>query len=76
MKRGQGKSSGGLNVQYVNVLFSYFYFLKNFIYSFIFGYAGSLLHRLSLVVESRGCFLVVVCGLLIVVVSLVAEQGL
>ena len=33
-------------------------------------------HRLSLVVPSRGYSLVAVCGLLIAVTSLVAEQGL
>ena len=33
-------------------------------------------HRLSLVVASRGYSLVAVCGLLIAVTSLVAEQGL
>ena len=33
-------------------------------------------HGLSLVVESRGCSLVVVRGLLIAVASLVAEHGL
>ena len=44
---------------------------------FIFGCAGSsLLHGLSLVAESRGYSLVVVCRLLIAVASLVLEHGL
>ena len=56
---------------------SIFLFKKNyFIYLFIFGCAGSpSLHRLSLVVASRGCSLVVVDGLLISAASL-AERGL
>ena len=46
---------------------------NNFIY-FTFGCAGSsLLHGLSLVAASRSSSLVVVCGLLIMVASLVAE---
>ena len=41
---------------------------------FTFGCAGSsLLHGLSLVAASRSSSLVVVCGLLIMVASLVAE---
>ena len=49
-----------------------------FIYLFIFGCAGSsfAVRRLSLVAASRGYSLVVVCGLLIVVASVVAEQRL
>ena len=49
-----------------------------FIYLFIFGCAGSsfAVCRLSLVAASRGYSLVVVCGLLIVVASVVAEQRL
>ena len=43
---------------------------------FISGFAGSLLHRLSLVEASGGYSLVVVCGLLITVDSLVAEHKL
>ena len=43
---------------------------------FIFGCAGSLLHRLSLVEASGGYSLVVVCRLLISVDSLVAEHKL
>ena len=45
---------------------------------FIFGFAGSLFatRRLSLIVVSRGSSLVEVCGLLIAVASLVAEQRL
>ena len=50
-------------------------FLKKY-YLFVFGCSGSLLLlRLSLVV-SRGYFLVVVCGLLIAVASLVSEHRL
>ena len=45
-------------------------------YLFILGWAeSSLLHRLSLVAESRGYSLVAVLGLLIVVAYLVAELG-
>ena len=49
-----------------------------FIYLFIFGCAESsfAVRRLSLVAASRGYSLVVVCGLLIVVASVVAEQRL
>ena len=44
---------------------------------FIFGCAGSsLLCGFSLVVPIRGYSLVLVCGILIVVASLVAERGL
>ena len=47
------------------------------IYLFNFGYPGSLLlHRCSLVAVSRGDSLGVVCRLLIVVPSLVAEHRL
>ena len=46
-------------------------------YLFVYGSAGSwLLRGLSLVVESRGYFLVVVCGLPIVLASLVVEHRL
>ena len=46
-------------------------------YLFIFGSAGSLLlHRLSLVGESRGYSLIVVLGLLIARTSFIAEHGL
>ena len=46
-------------------------------YLFILGWVGSsLLHRLSLVAESRDYSLVAVLGLLIVVASLVAGLGL
>jgi len=45
------------------------------IFKFIFDCTGSsLLHRLSLIMESKGYSLVVVCGLLIAVASLVAEH--
>ena len=48
-----------------------------FFNSFIFGCTGSSLPRgLFLVAVSRGCSLVEVLGLLIVVASLVAEHGL
>ena len=48
-----------------------------FTYLFIHGCSGSsLLHRLSLAAVSRGHSLVVVCGLLPAVTSLVAEHGL
>ena len=44
---------------------------------FIFGCAGSLLlHGLSLAVADQGYSLVVVCGLLIVVASIVVEHRL
>ena len=44
---------------------------------FIFGCAGSLLlHGLSLAVAGQGYSLVVVCGLLIVVASIVVEHRL
>ena len=51
---------------------------KIFIYSFMFGCAGSSLLHLgfSLVVASEGYSLVVVCGLLIAMASLVVEHGL
>ena len=46
-------------------------------YLFIFGSVGSLLlHRLSLVGESRGYSLIVVLGLLIARTSFIAEHGL
>ena len=51
-------------------------FLKNKLFIYL-GCAGpSLLRGLSLVVVSRGYSLVVMCGLLIVVASLVVEHGL
>ena len=51
-------------------------FLKKILFIY-FGCAGSsLLHGFSLVVSSGGCSLVVVCGFLIAVASLVVEQGL
>ena len=51
-------------------------FSASFIY-FSFDYAGSLLLRadFSLVAQSGCYFLVVVCGLLMAVTSLVVEQG-
>ena len=48
------------------ILFVYFWLCWVFI-------AG---HGLSLVAASRGCFLVVMCGLLTAAASLVAEYGL
>ena len=46
-------------------------------YLFIFGCAGSsLLRGLSLVAVSRGYCLVVMCGLLVAMPSLVVEHGL
>ena len=56
-----------------------FFFKQTNFYLFSFGYAGSfffLLCGVSLVAVSRGSFLVVTDGLLIVVASLVAEHGL
>ena len=51
------------------------YQLSYLLYLFIFGFAGSsLLGRLSLVVASGGCSLVV-CRLLVAVASLVEEHG-
>ena len=50
-------------------------FFSYLLYLFIFGFAGSsLLGRLSLVVASGGCSLVV-CRLLVAVASLVEEHG-
>ena len=47
-----------------------------FFYVLTFGCTGSsLLHRLLLVGGSRGCSPAVVCGLLILVASHVAEHG-
>ena len=44
---------------------------------FSFGFTGSLLLCAGfLLLQSRGCSLVVVCGLLIAVASLIAEHGL
>ena len=52
-------------------------FKKKIIYLFIFGCAGSSLpHGLSLVVASTAYCVVVVCGLLIAVASLVVEHRL
>ena len=52
-----------------------FFKIYLFILNFMYGSAGSwLLRGLSLVVESRGYFLVVVCGLPIVLASLVVEH--
>ena len=49
-------------------------FKNRFIYLFVFGCAGpSLLH---LAAEREGYTVVVVCGLLIAVVSLIVEHGL
>ena len=56
------------------------YYLKNFLF-YLRNFLVALCLRgclqvFSLVVESRSYFLVVVCGLLIVVVFLVADHGL
>ena len=59
------------------LLFLILFFFKFIYYFIIFGCAGSLLLRgLSLVAAEGGYSLVVVCKLLIVVGSLVAEHGL
>ena len=66
----------GLKTLYFIYLFIFkvFFFFSNFI---IFGCAGSsLLHGLSLIAESRGYSLAVVCRRLIAVASPVAEHGL
>ena len=53
------------------------FFLKLFIYLFIFGYAGSsLLCEAFFSCDEQGLLFVLVCGLLIVVASLVAEHRL
>ena len=53
----------------------FIYTYLKIIFKFIFDCTGSsLLHRLSLIMESKGYSLVVVCGLLIAVASLVAEH--
>ena len=58
----------------VGVFFKFFYL---FILNFMYGSAGSLLlHGPSLVVEIGAYFLVVVCGLPIVLASLVVEHRL
>ena len=54
-----------------------FFFLNKFIYLFIFGYIGSsLLWWAFSSCGEQGFLFIVVCGLLIAVVSLVAEHGL
>ena len=54
---------------------SLFYFFNKFIYLFIFGCVGSsLLCMASSSCSERGLLFVVVCELLIVVASLVAEH--
>ena len=54
----------------------YFFFKKNF-FSCLFGCDGSsLLHGLSLIAVMGGYLLVVLCRLLILVASLVAEHRL
>ena len=53
----------------------FIYIYLKIIFKFVFDWTGSLLlHRLSLILESKGYSLVVVCGLLIAVASLVAEH--
>ena len=52
------------------------YNLKIFVYVFIYSRAESSLRGFSLVLLSRGYYLVVVCGFLIAVVSLVVEYTL
>ena len=58
-----------LQYKYINILS-----LFKKICLFIFGCVGTC--KLSLVVVSRGYFLVAVCGLLLAVASLVADHGL
>ena len=60
----------------VERVFSFIYFLINlFIYYFLLCSVFVAVHGLSLAVASR-CYSVAVCGLLIVVASLVVEHGL
>ena len=61
-----------LNTYNTNILIYYLSLKK--ICLFIFGCVGAC--ELSLVVVSRGYFLVAVCGLLLAVASLVADHGL
>ena len=59
-----------------DILVNYFIFFHSNNSLFNFGCAGSSLLYETLDVVSGGYFLVIVCGLLISVVSLVAKHGL